>query len=1568
MPVFLDVETKVNRRAVEATANEFRSIFNKLGADISHGFGAPLSKALGALDSGAARAELGKLETAWTRAADAEADAALRMESSARQVEAAQARAAEMSERFTASHSRAITAQNALADTQARAARDQRTYTDALAANEAAHQSHTQAMTESAAATSMAGRAFNAAGVGSLAVFTGSVLEATKSAGDFQASQTRLVASAGETAQGMKAVSDGVLQLAGQVGYSAQQLSNSMYTVEKAGYRGTEGVTVLKAAAQGAKSENAELGEVLNGLTNSMHDFGYGANDAADVMSKLVAANGMAKSTFQEFTGAMYSAEPIISKIGESQKLTADQMKHLGSDVLAVGAAMTQTGMSANVAFDYYGHAAQKMLSPTQQMREEMGALGIDAQDIQEHLGERGLAGTMQILQKAVQDHTVNGQVQLNGMEQNAQASRAEAEAFDALAPAARRVAQEIKDGTLSHAEFRKSHGGLSEELSGQISQWDALNTKLTGFSAAVKSGIGDQQGMDQALKLLLGDQETLQVALQTTGDGAKNLNDNITTLDGTTRESDGTVKGFKETTETLNFKIQAAKDAFGAVAIEVGTGFIPMMTSATDAAKWVGDELAKHPGIAHAVVDALGALGGAWALIKTANIAGAILGPITSGLVGMVAEEEAATAAAGRLTGALSAIGKGGALAIGAQLGGQALQDATDQGSFWNSAAVVGTDAATGAAIGGTFGSVVPVIGTGVGAAVGGVGGAVVGLYNQVAGHARGGAIHGHGSKGRDSVPLLAAPGEHMLTVEDVTAAGGHAGVYSWRNALHRAEGGAIGPDVEAAYSMMGTKYSQGDRTDCSGMVGRVVNGAMGIPGGGLPTTKNMGTWLAARGFQSGMGGPGTISVAWYDHGPNPNDGHAAMTLSDGENAEAGGSHGNFVVGSGAQGASSSQFDHRMFLPNMYGEGSETGGGLGGFGGGGGGFGGLGGSGGAGGLGGGGGGSYSVDPAKVQRADDHLATVTEKLATAREHEAEVDKDPKAKQSAKDKARDEVTASERELAEAKQEQAAAHRGTFRAGKGGAGGMGGLPVGLPGNFGLGKGLPGLAEWAIAFVSDLALAPIENGVMAALGGGGGALGAFTGGPLGGASFGGGGVASLASDVIPTPHAGGGGGGGGGGASPAGGPTGGAAGGAASAGGWLAAARSGRGALGPAGATPNAAAPGGQPLPTDLGEQLAKRGFIDAFQPPSQSMYNGPQGLSGLYGAAPGQGGMPVPNTWPQGVHPPTAADIQNLPGPWGPKRFATGGPSGTDTIPAWLSPGEEVEQKGAVDKYGAPFMDALNQQKIDPASVRYYDVGGGVPQPGQQPAQQPKIGQALGQPKPGAPGAPGAPQPQQKTGSDPNDIHGAAGGAPLPQGAVPGDAQTRQGVATPGASKETFGQDLPASPGIGIGGGIIGAAEGAASQAAGLAAGAGSFGAGGGAASSATQAAFQLINRTAAYGAQMGGIGVEALLETVLPSDSALSNFSNTLPGKVLAGVSGVRPSQPTSAGQTKAPLTSDQAGGQGAQSGAGGQGDGANHFHGDITVNANNFDDMAQSAAAKKMHTEYTAGKNSYGDN
>ena len=136
---------------------------------------------------------------------------------------------------------------------------------------------------------------------------------------------------------------------------------------------------------------------------------------------------------------------------------------------------------------------------------------------------------------------------------------------------------------------------------------------------------------------------------------------------------------------------------------------------------------------------------------------------------------------------------------------------------------------------------------------------------------------------------------------------------------------GGAVPPDVAAAQDLAGTPYSPGQRFDCSGTVARVINSALGMPDSGLMTTKNAQQWLADRGFVPGIGGPGQISVGWYDHGPNPNDGHMAMTLSDGRNAESGGSVGEFTIGGAAAGADSPQFDQHMHLPTVYGEGPAT-------------------------------------------------------------------------------------------------------------------------------------------------------------------------------------------------------------------------------------------------------------------------------------------------------------------------------------------------------------------------------------------------------------------------------------------------------------------------------------------------------------------------------------------------------------------------------------------------------------------------------------------------------------------
>lgn len=80
----------------------------------------------------------------------------------------------------------------------------------------------------------------------------------------------------------------------------------------------------------------------------------------------------------------------------------------------------------------------------------------------------------------------------------------------------------------------------------------------------------------------------------------------------------------------------------------------------------------------------------------------------------------------------------------------------------------------------------------------------------------------------------------------------------------------------------------------------------------------------------------------------------------------------------------------------------------------------------------------------------------------------------------------------------------------------------------------------------------------------------------------------------------------------------------------------------------------------------------------------------------------------------------ASFGNVVGKWstgGPVGYhATGGvhgmhpgrPKGTDTTPAWLTPGEFVQRKKAVDHYGLPFMNAINSMKFP----KYFAGGGGV----------------------------------------------------------------------------------------------------------------------------------------------------------------------------------------------------------------------------------------------------------------
>jgi TP901 family phage tail tape measure protein len=218
--------------------------------------------------------------------------------------------------------------------------------------------------------------------------------ESVKAATSFQTLTTRLVTSAGESAKNLDMIRQGILNVSTQTGSSADELATSMYTVESAGYHGAAGLQVLKAATEGAKDEGAEFSTVANGVTDALKDFHLPASQSADVTSQLVKAVSYGKTTFEQFSRSLANVLPLAGTM------------HLKlADVSGVLAEMTSHGVTAQRASQNIANAMRSLENPTSVMTEEFKKVGISSQDVQRHLSQQGLGGTMQWLSGLAQQN-----------------------------------------------------------------------------------------------------------------------------------------------------------------------------------------------------------------------------------------------------------------------------------------------------------------------------------------------------------------------------------------------------------------------------------------------------------------------------------------------------------------------------------------------------------------------------------------------------------------------------------------------------------------------------------------------------------------------------------------------------------------------------------------------------------------------------------------------------------------------------------------------------------------------------------------------------------------------------------------------------------------------------------------------------------------------------------------------------------------------------------------------------------------------------------------------------------
>jgi hypothetical protein len=585
---------------VEATTVQIAELDARM-ASIGGGGAADAAAMAGAAEAGAvggtgAAAAAAEQEAAAAQMAAAEAAAATAAEEAAAKEiaanEAVAAATAELTASVEAEVLRLNTSVESVAATADKAAVDYAAAMEAMRAEtakvatemEAADARAAKSITALAAKTDESAVANAAATDGAVArlgkVGIGVALAAVavgagtvKMAADFESSTNRLVTSAGETHDNLGLVRDGILAMAGSVGYSAEELSKAMYTVESGGQHGADGLKVLQAAAQGAKAENADLVKVTDAVTSVLQDYHLKAEDSALVTSKLVAAVGAGKSTFEEFTGALHSVLPVASA------------SHISlNDILGDLASMTIHGMSADQASQNLAHTIQHLQTTTQGQRDMLGELGLSAQDLSSKLGERGLSGTLQLIEKTISDHMgPAGKIVVNAFNDSKDAAQALQQMMDKMPASVKNVAQEYLKGSVSAGDLTKAIKGLPPEMANLGKQFETTANRATGFSTMLKQGNPDALAFADALKRATGDSTTLNTALMLTGENADTTNTAIRAVAGAATEADGSVKGWSDVQSTFNQKFSEFKGTLESLAIKIGTAVLPKLKDFLD-------------------------------------------------------------------------------------------------------------------------------------------------------------------------------------------------------------------------------------------------------------------------------------------------------------------------------------------------------------------------------------------------------------------------------------------------------------------------------------------------------------------------------------------------------------------------------------------------------------------------------------------------------------------------------------------------------------------------------------------------------------------------------------------------------------------------------------------------------------------------------------------------------------------------------------------------------------------------------------------------------------------------
>jgi minor tail protein/transglycosylase-like protein with SLT domain len=405
-------------------------------------------------------------------------------------------------------------------------------------------------------------------GKGASLVGVGVAVAATKMAGDFQAETAVLQTAAGETTKGLATVRKGILSISENTGTGIKNLTDGMYTIEKAGFRGANGLKILKAAAQGAREENANLADVTNAMTSIMASYHMKAGSAVMVMNAMKTAAGEGKINMEEFSGALSTVLPIAS----ANKISFAQ-------VAGAMATLTQHGTSAREATHELGATIRALASPNMVAQREMARFGLSSVDVSQNLGKRGLTGTIELLTGTILKRMgPSGKILLSAFEGTKQSAEDARIMISKMPPEFQKLSKQFLSGKIDADQWKATIKGAPVAVQPMLRNFQTLVNRSKGFSRELKSGGPAAKTYTDSLKKMSGGAIGLNTILQLSGESFDGFKERVKKVDTSIHHNTKNVEGWKTTQKLLNVQLDMMKQRIQVLLINIGTKLIPVV------------------------------------------------------------------------------------------------------------------------------------------------------------------------------------------------------------------------------------------------------------------------------------------------------------------------------------------------------------------------------------------------------------------------------------------------------------------------------------------------------------------------------------------------------------------------------------------------------------------------------------------------------------------------------------------------------------------------------------------------------------------------------------------------------------------------------------------------------------------------------------------------------------------------------------------------------------------------------------------------------------------------------